>query len=596
MANTSISLVDLDFVQVKQNLKNYLRGQDRFKDYDFEGSNMSVLLDVLAYNTFQNAFYLNMIGSEMFLDSAQFDESIVSHAKELNYLPRSFSSSRAVIDLTVTPIDSNTQIVSIPKGTPFFTKVGGNNFSFVTDTTIVLSNGVNGVFTANNLEIFEGSYTTESYTYNRTANNDFKINNINADISSLTVVTSSDGGSNTKTWSRKDTLIDVDANTYAYFIQAAGVNQYEILFGDGTFGREPDYGSVVTFEYRTSSGELSNSARNFSIGSAIDGHSNVSINLVSSAIGGRVNETIDQIRFFAPRQYQTQERAVTANDYEILLKREFPEINAIAAYGGELADPPQYGKVFIAIDLSNADGIPEYKKEQFYDWIAPRSPITIEPIFLDPDFTFLYVDASINYNLNVTTLTASDISARVLGTIQDYNTVNLNGFKKAIRSSALQKNIDNTHESIVSSELNIEPYKRFKPQLNSDTDLLFSFEAALRNDIPAIATVHAGEQLHCISSTPFTFSGRKCEIEDDGDGNIRIVTLEGGIHTALTTIGTVDYDTGSVAINGLNITNYDGNFLKIYAKTRRKDYQVSKNVILEIKGEDINVVASGIRV
>lgn len=595
-ANSSVSLVDLDFVQIKQNLRNYLAAQDTFRDYDFEGSNMSVLLDLLAYNTFQNAFYLNMIGSEMFLDTAQYPASIISHAKELNYLPRSFSSSRAVVNLTITPSEGGVTAVEIPKGTIFTSKVGSNNFTFVTDTALVLSNGVNGVFVANNVDIYEGAYGSESFTYNRVANNTFTLSNKAVDISSLRVVTMSDGGSNTQVWSRRSSLVDVDANTYAYFVEPAAPSLYEIKFGDGVFGRTPDVGSAVLIEYRVCSGELSNGARTFFLGNAIDGHSNVQIRTVSAAIGGRVNETVEEIRFYAPRQYQTMERAVTSNDFEILLKREFPEISAISAYGGEIADPPQYGKVFISIDLANADGIPSYKKQQYYDWIKPRSPVTVEPVFIDPEFTFARVEASLKYNLNITQLSASEIVGRAYGVIQQYNLNNLQDFKTIIRTSKLAVALDKAHESVVSLDLDVLPYKRFLPQLNADNEFEFTFGAALRNDIPPQAKSHTGEFIHTISSSPFTFQGRTCTLEDDGLGNLRVVTLEGLTHNEVIVVGTVDYDTGNMFITGLNMSNYEGNYFKVYARPVDKDYEVTRNVILEIRNEDIFVTATGIRV
>lgn len=595
MANTSISLVDLDFGQIKQNLKNYLSSQETFKDYNFEGSNMSILLDVLSYNTFQNAFYLNMISSEMFLDTAQTDASIISHVKELNYVPRSFGSASAELNITITPAASNVEAVIIDKGQEFIGSIGSNSYTFVTDESVIISNGVNGVFVANNITVYEGQYGTESFVY--TSNTDtFTISNKTVDMSSLIVVSLGDDGSNTVTWQKKDNLIDVDANTYAYFVQPAINGSYEIKFGDGVFGVEPQLGSTIILEYRVCAGELANGTRNIKASSVIDGHANVQVNVASSAAGGRINESIESIRHYAPKQYQTQDRAVTASDYEILLKRQFSEIQAISAYGGELATPAQYGKVFIAVDLVNADGIPDRKKQEFLAWIAPRSPVTIEPVFIDPEFTFLDVEATVKYNLNVTTLAPNDIESRVYGTVQQYNADNLQDFNTGIRYSNLLSLIDDTHESIVSSALTIKPYKRFTPQTGESVELNFSFDAPLVDDLPAIATQHAGELQHVISSTPITKSGRKCNIEDDGAGNIRVVTLEGNIHTELEKIGTVNYDTGEVSITNLNIESYDGNFIKIYARLRENDFSVSKNYILEIKNEDIRVDATAIRV
>ena len=349
MANTSIDLVGLDFNSIKTNLKTYLKNNTAFKDVDFEGSNISVLIDLLSYNTYLNSFYTNMVASEMFLDTAALRDSVVSHAKALNYTPRSFVSASANVTISISPTSSTNSVV-IPKGTSFTSRVGSNTFTFTTNENLVLSNPNNNVFTSN-LTIYEGSYLTDSFVMNYSNSSQrFVISNPTVDTSSISVTVIEDNGDNNINYSKATSLIGMTSVSNNYFIEAAENQQYEIKFGDNVFGRKPKDGSVIVAEYRTSSGELPNGASTFSNDGNIDGHSNVSVSTVSNASGGALNEPIESIRYNAPRAFQTQNRAVTASDYETILKSNFSDIQSISAYGGESLVPPQFGKVFISLN------------------------------------------------------------------------------------------------------------------------------------------------------------------------------------------------------------------------------------------------------
>ncbi|NDB29851.1 hypothetical protein EB151_09925, partial [archaeon] len=330
MANTSIDLVGLDFNSIKTNLKTYLKNNTAFKDVDFEGSNISVLIDLLSYNTYLNSFYTNMVASEMFLDTAALRDSVVSHAKALNYTPRSFVSASANVTISISPTSSTNSVV-IPKGTSFTSRVGSNTFTFTTNENLVLSNPNNNVFTSN-LTIYEGSYLTDSFVMNYSNSSQrFVISNPTVDTSSISVTVIEDNGDNSINYSKATSLIGMTSVSNNYFIEAAENQQYEIKFGDNVFGRKPKDGSVIVAEYRTSSGELPNGASTFSNDGNIDGHSNVSVSTVSNASGGALNEPIESIRYNAPRAFQTQNRAVTASDYETILKSNFSDIQSISA-------------------------------------------------------------------------------------------------------------------------------------------------------------------------------------------------------------------------------------------------------------------------
>lgn len=595
-ANSSIILTQLDFNGFKNSLKTYLQEQEEFKDYDFDGSNLSVLLDVLAYNTYQNAFYLNMVGNEMFLDSAKLRDSVISHAKELNYLPRSFTSAKAEIRLSVTPTDANKNSVVVPKGTAFISRVDDFSYTFTTNENIVITNKVNSAFVADAITIYEGNYLSDTYVVNYNNPLVFKINNKTVDISSVAVTVLEDNGSVTQSYSRATSLFGHDENAKVFFLQPGIGDTYEIVFGDGVVGRKPKNNSIVIIEYRVSNGELPNGAFKFIPAGRIDNEANVSITTITSASDGAVAEDLNSIKFNAPRAFTTQERAVTAEDYENLLKINFPEINAVTAFGGEDATPPQYGRIFVSVDLSAIDGLPKIKEEEYKRFLRSRSSVAMEPIFITPDYTYLKVDSTVRYNINRTGLNPEDIRTYVIDGILNYASTYLNSFARTFRYSKLVQAIDSTDNAIISNETDINLVKYLTPALNTPLNLTVDFKVPLTQEIPLLGDEHPIIDVHGITSTPFTYTGiQNCVLEDNGDGVVRIVTPVGANHKKIVDIGTVDYDTGVVRLNNFNIQNYVGTSLKIYAEPRSRDITAIQNVILNIIEPDVNITIEQIR-
>jgi hypothetical protein len=595
-ANSSIILTQLDFNGFKNSLKTYLQEQEEFKDYDFDGSNLSVLLDVLAYNTYQNAFYLNMVGNEMFLDSAKLRDSVISHAKELNYLPRSFTSAKAEIRLSVTPTDANKNSIVVPKGTAFISRVDDFSYTFTTNENIVITNKVNSAFVADAITIYEGNYLSDTYVVNYNNPLVFKINNKTVDISSVAVTVLEDNGSVTQSYSRATSLFGHDENAKVFFLQPGIGDTYEIVFGDGVVGRKPKNNSIVIIEYRVSNGELPNGAFKFIPAGRIDNEANVSITTITSASDGAVAEDLNSIKFNAPRAFTTQERAVTAEDYENLLKINFPEINAVTAFGGEDATPPQYGRIFVSVDLSAIDGLPKIKEEEYKRFLRSRSSVAMEPIFITPDYTYLKVDSTVRYNINRTGLNPEDIRTYVIDGILNYASTYLNSFARTFRYSKLVQAIDSTDNAIISNETDINLVKYLTPALNTPLNLTVDFKVPLTQEIPLLGDEHPIIDVHGITSTPFTYTGiQNCVLEDNGDGVVRIVTPVGANHKKIVDIGTVDYDTGVVRLNNFNIQNYVGTSLKIYAEPRSRDITAIQNVILNIIEPDVNITIEQIR-
>lgn len=595
-ANSSIALTQLDFDSIKTSLKSYLTEQDEFKDYDFEGSNLSVLLDILAYNTYQNAFYLNMVGNEMFLDSAKLRDSVISHAKELNYLPRSFTSSKADLRLTITPTDSNKNSIVVPKGTGFISRVDDYSFTFSTTENLVITNKVNGSFVSDVITVYEGNYLSDTYAVNYANPLVFKINNKNVDISSVAVTIIEDNGSVNIEYSRATSLFGYDESSTVFFIQPGMGDLYEIVFGDGVVGRKPKNNAIVIIEYRTSNGELPNGAFRFINAGRIDNEANVAITTIKTAADGAVAEDLNSIKYNAPRAFTTQERAVTAEDYENLLKANFPEINAVTAYGGEDATPPQYGRIFVSVDLTDVDGLPKIKEDQYRRFLRSRSSVAMEPLFITPDYIYLNIESTVRYNINRTGLNPEDIRTYVIDSILNYASTNLNSFAKTFRYSKLVQAIDATDSSVVSNETDVLLVKYLSPALNTPLNLTIDFKNPLTQEIPLLGDEHPIIDVHGITSSPFTYTGiLNCVLEDNGDGLVRIVTPVGANHKKIIDVGTVNYDTGVVKLNNFNIQNFSGTSLKIYAEPRSRDITAIQNVILNIIEPDVNITIEQIR-
>lgn len=598
MANTSLILSNLDFDSQKNTLKQYLKSQDKFKDYDFDGSNMSVLLDILTYNTYLNSFYLNMVGNEQFLDTAQLRDSVVSHAKELNYTPRSFKSAEANVNIQVVSTNLNKRSLVMPKGTAFTSRSGSRSFTFVTNENIIInelsSNTSATVFQANNVTLYEGDYVVDSFTVNPGKNTRYILTNKNVDISSITVNVIEDIGGTNLLYQRATSLFDINSLSQVFFVQGAPGESYEIVFGDGISGRKPKDNSVVTVEYRVCSGELPNGCKEFRPTGLIDEEALITVSVNTPAATGSVAESIDSIRFNAPRHFNTQERAVTAEDYATLLRLRFPEINAVTAYGGETLTPPQFGRVFVSVDLKEVDGVPDFKKEQYYKYLKPRCPVAIDPKIVDPEYLYVECTSNIKYNLNVTTLNTDDIRTLVSSAIVSYAQKNLNNFERTLRYSKLVEAIDDAHPSIISNETDLKAVKYLKPTLNTDLNLTLDFKMPIQVNITDY-DAHPTLDRHSIETDQFRYQGLLVYIEDDGQGVMRIVTTRDTGHYVVRNIGTVDYDLGVIKISGFSVQYFDGPFWKVYIRPRNKDITSAQNTILNIVDGDLNISVEQIR-
>lgn len=588
-------ITELDFSQIKENLKTFLRGQDRFKDYNFEGSNMSVFLDVLAYNTFQNNFYTNMAINEMFLDSAQLRESVVSHAKGLNYIPRSRTGARARVNVTLS-VNDNPSFVTIPSKTKFNAQCGSKTFTFY-NTSAVTIYPSNGVYTYPNLEIIEGTWVTESFEVLGGSNERFILSNDTLNSGTIrTYVKPSSGSATSDEYVLRNSIFGVEPSAKAFYIQAAEDNKYEIIFGKDKFGAQPIAGNVINVEYMITNGEEANGITSFAIPQNIASYP-TSVTLAVASEGGAERESIESIKYYAPRSIQVQDRAVTASDYEVLLKTRYPEIQAVSVYGGEELTPPRYGRVVVAVDVKDADGVSENNKRTYSAFLRERSPVSIEPLVISPEFMHLSVDTTVYFNTKTTALGETDIQAKVISTLQNYNDTYLNDFKILFRQSKLSSAIDAADSNILSNDLEVLPIIPLNPLLN----LPNNFDVSFGNELVRGQHIDPGEvyatHKPTIRSSTFTYLGNSCLIKDNGFGTLIIIRLSGDSFIIVNpNVGTVDYDTGRVIIKNLNVSSFIGSEIKLFGRTVSQTISTPKSRILSIRPNttDVNITVVGV--
>jgi hypothetical protein len=534
-----------------------------------------------------------MVGNEMFLDSAQLRDSVVSHAKELNYVPQSFHSAQANVNINIVSTDTNKRSIVIPKGTTFTSRMLDRNYTFSVEENIIVSEytlSSNTLsFTGKNITLYEGYYVNDTYTYTYGTPSKLIISNKNVDVSSLTVTVVEDTGSSTLVYKRATSMFDLTKDSRVFFIQGAESDSYEIVFGDGVTGRRPKNNSIVSIEYRISNGELPNGCSNFVPDSTIQGETNINVTVNAVASGGNVYETTESIKYNAPRHFTSQERAVTTEDYETLLKLNFPEINTVTAYGGEDLDPPQFGKVYVSVDLKEVDALPNIKKIEYYRFLKPRSPVSIEPVFVDPEYTYLGVTSKINYNVNITALTADDIKTIAASAILLYAENTLNNFNRTFRYSKLIQAIDDSQVSIISNETDITIIKIVIP----DTGKFLTFDVDY--NIPLTTGQQNTQRTNQFSvySSFIQYKGIKSFIRDNGNGVLNV--LSASTEALIDTVGTINYDTGLLQFSNFRIDSFFGAGIKFYAYPRNKDISTINNVILNIIEEDISITAVAVR-
>ena len=594
---TKLEITELDFDTIKRNLKTFLSQQDEFTDYDFEGSGMSALLDVLAYNTHYLGYNANMLANEMYLDSADLRASVVSLAKQVGYTPRSAVAPVANIDVVVNNAIGSS--ITMSRGTKFATTVDGQAYSFVNNSDITII-PADGVYKFSNIDVYEGTYLNYKYTVNSSdIDQRFIIPNNSVDTETLTVkVQESSSDSTTNNYTLSTGITTLDSTSKVYFLQEVENGRYEVYFGDGVLGKSVADGNIVILDYIVTNRDLANGATVFSLSGTLGGFSDVTITTNSFANGGSESETVSSIKYNAPRDYTAQDRAVTAEDYKVLVKSLYANSQSVQVYGGEDADPVAYGKVYISIKAKSGSNLTTATKTSLVSQLKSYAVASVTPVIIDPETTFITLVTNFKYDSGKTTLAASTLQTNVLDTITLYNQNTLENFTGMFRHSALTALIDDTDSSILSNVTTVKMYKYITPTLNSGIKYTLNFNNAFYNP-------HSGHNSSAggiISSTGFKINNDSSTnehfLDDDGAGNVRVYYLSGTtrIYTD-STYGTVNYTTGQIILTSAHITsisNVDGaasTQVRIFATPDSNDIVPVRNQILEIDTTNSSVTA-----
>ena len=479
---TNLNVTELDFADIKNNLKNFLKQQSEFSDYDFDGSGLNVLLDVLAYNTHYNAMNAHYSLNESFLDSAQIRGNVVTRAKLLGYTPRSVLSPRATVNIVVNiagEIGTIPTELTLNRGTKLNTIVGGEEFEYVVlETQQAILSGT--LYTFTNVPIAEGNIRELKYRVdNDIENQKFQLSDYNSDTSTLRVrVQSNEESSNFEIYTPFETLRGLDSTSKVYYLQENPSGYYEIYFGDGVTGFKPSNNNIVTIDYVITEGTESNGANSFSMVDNIGGFGTISVTTVKNAAGGVEAETMESIRFNAPLTFIAQNRAVTSDDYASIIKKEFSNIDSISTWGGEDNDPPDYGKVYIAIKPLLANTLTTAEKTDITGAILKgKNVVSITPEIVDPNFTYLELDVNFKYNPNLTDRSSVELQSVVRDTIKDYNFNNLNKFDGVFRHSQLTRAIDSSDPSILNTMVRPRMFQEITPLNNADNNFSLTFSS-----------------------------------------------------------------------------------------------------------------------
>ena len=597
-----MQITELDFDNIKSNLKTYMKGQSTFTDYDFEGSGLSVLLDVLAYNTHYNAFMANMAANEMFLDTAVKRNSVTSHAKTLGYTPTSVKAPVAYVDVTVN--DANTASITMNAGHAFSTTISGTTYQFVNTTARILQPTA-GVYTYSNIPIYEGTWVTTKFTKDSTdADQRFIIPNANVDISTLSVtIQTSSSDTTLTTYTKANNLVEVKSTTSAFFIQETIDAEWEVYFGDGIVGSSLIDGNIIILSYVVTNGDDANGANAFTSTSTIGGFSNISVATQTAAADGGAAEGLDAIKYNAPFSYAAQNRTVTAADYKAIIPQLYSNVKAIAVWGGEYNSPAVYGKVYVSILPNTGTVLTTSTKSSIVNLLADYNVVSVTPVVIDLETTKIIPTVSFKYDANATAKTKEALASLITTAINNYSTTSLEKFEQVFRYSPFTTLIDEADPAILSNITTIKMSKTFTPTLASALKYTTSFSNKLYHPYDGYNKILTGVVAGGIlSSSGFTITGdaNTYYLEDDGSGIVNAYYISGTSKVYLTSgsVGTIDYTTGDVVLTKINIGsvgNVDGaasTAIRLTVQPASNDVVPVRNQILEIDSPNLSVTGS----
>ena len=593
--NKRLEVTEFDFDDVKDNLKTFLGAQTEFTDYDFEGSGMSALLDVLAYNTHYLGFNANMLANEMFLDSSSLRSSVVSHAKTLGYVPTSARASKATVDVT---LNTNDTSATMPAGTVFNTTVDDVSYQFSTISDVTKSNTGNTIPFVG-VDIYEGSFITTRYTVDSSdVDQRFIITDNRADTTTLTVkvqTSSTDSSSNTFTEATDITQVTTGSNVY--FLQEVEAGLFEVYFGDGIIGTALSDDNIVILTYVVSNKTAANGAAIFTNSAAIASVTDIAVATSATSTAGSEPESISSIKYNAPLDFASQGRCVTSEDYKVFAKKYFPNTQSVQVFGGEVGsfdtslgvvDTPEYGKVFISIKSTTGNNLTATEKSQLVVDLAPFTVASITPVIVDVQTTKLILQIVFKFDSSKTTQTASTLETSISNTLTTFNSNSLGQFEGVFRHSKITGLIDGTDNSITGNITNVTMAHDLSPTIGTATSYTIPFNNKFYNPHDG----HNSGMGGVIASTGFKISGDTINdmfFDDNGSGVLRLYYLVAGVRIYQDlTAGTVDYVAGKIVINSINIitiSSVDGaasSIIRITATPDSNDIVPVRNQLLEI--------------
>ena len=588
---TNLKIDGVNFQQIRDNFKNYLKNQEQFKDYNFDAAGIATLLDILSFNTYYNSFYVNMVATESNLNTAQRRNSIVNLAGTVNYVPRSTTAAKLTGKLVVSPTGSPATI-TLPQYSRFDAVNEGITYSFLTQEPLTFTSATS--YTLNSVELIQGRNVQERYTVNLDDGTQrFLINNPGVDTSTLLVRVQTSATIGTlRVFENPTNLVEVGPDTRAYFIKEVEDGKYEVTFGDGVLGAALNNDNIVILDYIVTEGEAGNQIRSITLTSTVAGIEEVAFTAADASSGGENRETAERIRFAAPKFYAAQNRAVTVEDYRAILLNA-PNVGSVAVWGGEDNDPPFYGRVFIAVKPTIGEQLTTTEKDSIVRTILKNKKIlTVQNEIVDPEFIFISLVADVMYDPEQTVATQQSVKSKIIDTIKNYNDTDINQFSKYLRYSKLSRLIDTCERSILSSSLIMSMYKEVDLQLGQASRYVIGFSNPIATTTVGRLSSFAYGQGGAITSGAFTYQGfSNCFLEDN-NGIIRVFRrVEQNIFGVAQNVGTIDYTTGKIILNDFSPSAIaaGGVTLKIFATPSEKDILPLRGQIVSIRDEDITV-------
>ncbi len=594
--SSQITATDLDFDDIASNIKTYLKGQDKFKDYDFEGANLGVLIDMLAYAGHVSGLNTNIAASELFLDSAQIRKNVVSRAKDLGFIPASEKCSAAQLEVKMSNIRNADQTIptandmTMPRGHNFQTIFDGVTYNFVNTTSVVPTrDGMDFLYPT--VDVIQGQYITDSFIFDsQIKNSKYVLSNSRVDRSRLEVSVVSNGVSSKYALSTE--VSTITSSSRVFYAQENEEGFIEIYFGDGVLGIDLKDGDQINATYVTVDITHADGAKNFSMSDSINGFTQASITTLANATGGAEKESIESIKFKATKFYTSQNRLVTLNDYKAKVSEYYPNADAVAVWGGEDNDPPQYGKVFISLKPQNSDYLSESEKTDVKNKLNQINMMTVRPEIVDAEIVKILLTSTFKYNKNDTTLSKGELETLVRNTIINFDNNNLNNFDSIFRHSNLVKSIDDCHESVLSNITNVRLRKNQKITLNKSEGLIINFGNGFYHPNDGYNKASGG----ILTTTGFKVDGDTVNtyyFDDDGSGVIRRYSLNAsGVRVfADQAAGTIDYTNGKISIDAIKFTSTVNNDTSIDFTILpvSDDVVAIRGSLIDISIDDINV-------